>query len=368
MAKVIVAVSNDLFTDQRVRKVSQSLVGFGFEVLTIGRHKKTSPVLVNYPCANRRFRLLFETGPLFYASLNIRFFIFLLFERFDVVHSNDLDTLPACFLAARIKRKKIVYDTHEYFTEVPELVNRPKVQRIWKRIEAWIFPKLEHIITVNKSIARLYEKEYGKKLVVLRNVPYKMNKLQAIENHQPIQIILQGNGINIHRGAEELILAMQLIDNVHLHIVGHGDVMPTLKQMVNENDLSSKVSFYGRLPFEQMMQITAACDVGVTLDRSTNINYLYSLPNKLFDYIQSGLAVVSSNLYEIQHIIDTYQCGIVINEVTPEHIADAIKKLQQNPEMLKLFKENSHKAAQQLNWENEEKELKALYVDLLSKS
>jgi glycosyltransferase involved in cell wall biosynthesis len=143
--------------------------------------------------------------------------------------------------------------------------------------------------------------------------------------------------------------------------------MPTLQQLVIENNLGSKVSFYGRLPFEQMMQITAACDVGVTLDRSTNINYMYSLPNKLFDYIQCGLAIVSSNLYEINHIINTYQCGIVIDEVTPEHIADAIKKLQQNPEILKSFKENSFKAARLLHWENEEKHLKSLYADLFSK-
>ena len=68
--------------------------------------------------------MLFKKGPLFYAEYNLRLFFLLLLTKADVLVANDLDTLPAVFLASRIRRLPVVYDSHEYFTEVPELVGR----------------------------------------------------------------------------------------------------------------------------------------------------------------------------------------------------------------------------------------------------
>ncbi|HAA00815.1 MAG TPA: glycosyltransferase, partial [Flavobacteriales bacterium] len=112
------------------------------------------------------------------------------------------------------KRIPLVYDTHEYFTEVPELVNRPRVRRIWERIEERIFPKLEHIITVNESIADMYHKKYGKTIHVVRNIPSIKTgneKKSRQELHLPEDktiLIIQGAGINIDRGNEEMVMAM----------------------------------------------------------------------------------------------------------------------------------------------------------------
>lgn len=365
MPKVIVAVSNDLLTDQRVRKVSKTIGEMGFEVLTVGRRKKNSSLGLNYPNPVKLFRLPFETGALFYATFNIRLFLFLIFSRFDVVHSNDLDTLLACYWAAKIKRKKLVYDTHEYFTEVPELVNRPKIQKIWEKIEESIFLHLKQVITVNESIADLYFKKYGIKPAVLRNVPEPIQ--QFISKPKPndkFTIVLQGNGINVDRGAEEMVLAMELLKNAQLHIIGQGDVIDVLKKMVNDLNLKDRVTFFGRLPYNEMMAITQQADLGVTLDKSTNINYLYSLPNKLFDYIQAGIPVLSSALPEIERIIRSYQCGITIQNVSPDEIAQAISELQNNPLQLEVMKANAIKAAQELHWENEKKVLLGIYQSL----
>ena len=367
MPKVIVAVSNDLLTDQRVRKVSKTIAQLGFDVITVGRKRKNSPSQMNYPNAFKLFKLPFETGALFYAVFNVRLFIYLIFSRFDVVHSNDLDTLLACYWAAKIKRKKIVYDTHEYFTEVPELVRRPKIQKIWESIEGSIFPHLNHIITVNESIADLYLKKYHKKVAVLRNVPEPLTLKRVVrKSDSKLTIVLQGNGINVDRGAEEMVLAMEQITDAQLFIIGQGDVMEVLKKIVAEKQLEEKVVFFGRLPFAEMMAITQQADLGVTLDKSTNINYLFSLPNKLFDYIQAGVPVLSSALPEIERIINQYQCGVVISNVTPETIALAIKQLQSNPAHLNLMKDNASKAAQELHWDNEKKVLEYIYRAFIS--
>src|SRR5690606_16060536 len=153
----------------RVHKVCLFLMQQGYDVLLVGRMRKNSLPL-DRPYATKRMKLSFEKGAKFYAAYSFRLFWFLLFKKSDVLVSNDLDTLLPNYLISRIKRKKLVYDTHEYFTEVPELVSRPKVQAIWEKIEGWIFPKLKFIYTVNDSIARRYGEKYGKNLSVVRNI------------------------------------------------------------------------------------------------------------------------------------------------------------------------------------------------------
>src|SRR6056297_335769 len=146
--RVIICVTNDLTTDQRVHKVAMSLQNkMQHDVLLVGRRFRSSKP-VQRPYSTHRFSLLANRGSLFYAFFNIRLFIFLLFSKFDIVLSNDLDTLPACTLAKIIKKKKLIYDSHELFTEVPELINRPKVKSIWEWIEQKCIPKISTFYTV----------------------------------------------------------------------------------------------------------------------------------------------------------------------------------------------------------------------------
>src|SRR5690554_2991253 len=127
--KIIVSVTNDLYTDQRVHKVCMFLYENGYEVLLVGRKLKNSEPITDRPYSIKRFKLVFNAGALFYSNYNLRLFWFLLFTRFDVLLSNDLDTLLANYCAHRLKSKsRLVYDTHELFTEVPELTARQKVR------------------------------------------------------------------------------------------------------------------------------------------------------------------------------------------------------------------------------------------------
>ena len=187
MKKAIISVTNDLLTDQRVHKHALSLLKIGYEVELIGRRKGDSQKLENRKYKTKRFKLLFEKGPAFYVEYNLRLFLYLLFIKSDLLVSNDLDTLLPNFLCSRLKNIDLVYDTHEYFTGVPELEGRTFVKNTWRLIEKTIFPKLKNVITVNNSIASLYKKEYGNKIIIIRNIPPKLNIINF--DHKQLLVI-----------------------------------------------------------------------------------------------------------------------------------------------------------------------------------
>ncbi len=311
-------------------------------------------------------RLLFKNGPLFYAEFNIRLLLILLFRKAGLLVSNDLDTLIPNWVSHKIKRIPLVYDTHEYFTAVPELVSRPHVQAIWKAIEKRIFPYLKTVITVNESIARQYYTEYNVRCHIVRNIGSHKRVAQLLDRNTlglpPGKlIILQGNGINIQRGAEEAVEAMKWVDNATMVIVGDGDVVPQLKQQVKLQNLESRVLFIPRQPPDRLTHYTLHASIGLTLDKDTNMNYHFSLPNKLFDYIHAGVPVLASKLPEIQRIVAHYGIGDFIETHDPEHIAQKINGMFANVEAMHNFREALTKAASELTWENEEKVLLAIF-------
>ncbi len=373
--RVIVCVTTDLVTDQRVNKVCASLLANNFEIVLVGRELKKSLPMPTREYPVYRFKLPFEKGPLFYATYNIRLFFFLLFSKASIIVANDLDTLLAVYIASKFKKAAIVYDNHEYYTGMPELVNRPKVKAVWKRIERFIFPKLTYIMTDNDSKRKLFEQEYNLPVVVVRNVPIYRPTKASIEVNVSIPegkkvLLYQGAGININRGAEELTKAMVFLDDSFLLcFVGSGDVIAELKKIVKENKLENKVLFTGKVPLEILQEYTRRADLGFTLDKPICENYIYSLPNKLFDYVHAGVPILANRLMEVEYMISKYDIGTFIDSYDPSHIASKIKDIFSDPLLLKRWKDNLPKAAKEVNWQNEEKALLKLYnqvrVDLL---
>ncbi|MDX1446255.1 glycosyltransferase [Lishizhenia sp.] len=365
--KAIVSVTNDLYTDQRVHKVATFLHENGYDVTLVGRLLPNSKEL-HRDYKTHRMKLTFNKGALFYANYNLRLFFFLLFHKADLLLSNDLDTLLANFMAKQFKRKcELVYDSHEYYTEVPELVSRPKVKAVWEAIEGFIFPKLQRIYTVNQSIADKYNKKYNKELRIIRNISplWKPKNIRSKEelgiDASKKMIILQGAGINIDRGAEEAVLAMKHIDNAVLYFVGSGDIIDDLKALVRQENLEDKVIFKGRRPYDEMMNFTYHADLGLTLDKDTNLNYKFSLPNKVFDYIHTTTPILASNVIEVATIVKNYEVGDIIENHEPLHIAEKIKGIIENSERLAELRANCLQTADVLNWENESQKLKEIY-------
>lgn len=361
--RVIVSVISDLVTDQRVNRTALTLKEMGWHVTLVGRKLPDSLPLPTRSFHTLRFNLFVHKGPLFYALYNIRLFFFLLFSKADLLFANDLDTLPANFLASRIKGIPVIYDSHEYFTGVPELLLRPRVQSFWKAIERFILPKLSALVTVNDSIARLYKEEYGKDFHVVRNVPSGPASKDLIVKRSEWKIpedkfvfLFQGAGINVNRGAEEAIDAIAEMSDAVLLFIGSGDVIDRLKKKAKDKNLLSKVFFIPKQPMEKLPVFTRLADFGLSLDKPQNLNYIYSLPNKLFDYIHAGLPVLVTALPEVERIVVQYDIGITIPSPEPYLLSRAMEAMIRSPR-LGQWKENLKVAAAELCWENEKKEL-----------
>ncbi len=360
--RVTISVISDLATDQRVHRAAIALHDSGYEVLVIGRKLRASLNLPALPYSTKRFKLLFEKGPLFYASFNLRLFFFLLTNKADILLSNDLDTLLPNFLISKLKNKKLVYDSHELFTEVPELVSRPLIQNVWKTLEGYLLPRLKNMYTVNTSIANIYNERYNINPKVIRNIPlaYEPITQSKTELRQTLGLptdktifILQGAGINIDRGAEEAVDAIEKVAGGLLLIVGSGDVIEDLKRKVEKLVIGHKVIFQNKKPVVELRLYTTASDVGLSLDKDTNLNYRYSLPNKLFDYLHAGIPVIASNLPEVANIIDQYKVGLITKADNSTAIANCMNEMIIQKDEYNQWQLNTLIAAKELNWQKE---------------
>ncbi len=365
--RIIVSVTNDLVSDNRVHKVCTTLHHAGFSVLLVGRILPRSLSLASRSYDTRRFRLLFRKGPLFYLCFNLRLLFFLLFSKADVLLANDLDALPANFLASRAKRCPLVYDSHELFPEVPELVDRPRIKRIWEWLERKMVPGLAHAFTVSESIARYYREKYGTSFRVVRNVPRARSFApeRKEERTGAEKIVLYQGAVNVHRGLENAIRAMKFLEGVRLVIAGDGNLKASLMRLTENEGVQQKVRFLGRLPVEDLIRLTPCADLGISLEEDVGLNYRYALPNKLFDYIQAQVPVLVSALPEMAAVVNHYQIGKVIDSRGPEELARTIGDMLSDVSRRDQWERNLKKAAELFIWEREEKVLQDIFRPFL---
>lgn len=356
-------MTTDLVSDNRVNRTCYTLGEMGFDVLLVGRLLPGSLPLSPRSYSMKRLNLFFRKGPLFYACFNIRLFWLLLFSGFDLLLSNDLDTLPANFLISRLKKKPLVYDSHEFFTEVPELTGRPRVKRIWEWMEKQMVPKLKLAYTVCDSIAGIYTEKYNVPFRVVRNFPLaRHDERPARSPSEPDEkFILYQGAVNVGRGLEQVIKAMKYLDNAHLVIAGAGDILEELKKLTIGEGVQNKVQFLGRLPMEELARLTPKASLGLSVEEDRGLNYRYALPNKLFDYIQARVPVVVSDLPEMASIVRQYRLGEVAPSNDPETLAGLFLEMLTNPEKREVWNQNLELAARELTWENEAAKIREIF-------
>lgn len=365
MKRITVSVISELTTDQRVLRICSTLHEMGFEIRLIGREFGNSLPLGNYAFPATRIRCFFSKGFLQFAEFNTRLFFKLLFCKTDYLLANDLDVLVPNYLVGKWRRKKMFYDTHEYYTGVSALRDSPVKRKFWKKLEDWIFPKLSVVYTVNESVRSKYHEEYGNDIAIIRNVPVtrSVDPVPMPEKWRGKKILLmQGMGMHPGRGGLELLEIMKYLpEDYYLVYIGGGNEWETIAEMRQTWKLEDRVEMIGKMPPDQLRRYTPLATLGISLDGFEDLNHWFTLPNKLFDYIHAGLPVAASAIPEVKNIIEQYQCGFCFISRNPQNMAEEIMQLLNDPQRYEALRINALQAAKELCWENERQKLVALY-------
>ena len=359
--RIVCTVTNDLNFDQRMIRICTSLTYAGYEVLLIGRQVPQSIPLKKEPFQQKRFSCFFNRGKFFYLEYNVRLFFFLLFTKADGICAIDLDTLLAGFLASKLSGKKLVYDAHEYYTEVPELVHRTREKRIWEFVADWLIPKVKYAYTVCDSLAVIFKQKYGTPFEVIRNLPLQQTADVAVERIRRPAILLYQGALNDGRGIEQSIRLLTRLKNVELHLAGEGDLSADLRALTESLQLGERVKFLGRVSPEELKKRTPLATIGLNLLENKGLNYYYSLANKCFDYIQAELPAIHMNFPEYQKINAQYEVSVLIDDLSEENLGAAIEKLLGDSVLYDRLKKNCEQARGALIWENEAKKLIDFY-------
>lgn len=362
--KIVFTVTTDLTYDQRMQRICHSLSQAGFDILLVGRRKKQSIPLIATSYQQKRLHCFFEKGKLFYIEYNIRLFFFLLSCPTQIISSIDLDTLLPCLLISKLRHKKCVYDAHEYFSEVPEVVNRPLTKKIWEGIAAFCIPRVDAAYTVSASLKKVFSKRYDTSFELVRNITVG-NAIIPLRKKQHPPILFYQGALNEGRGLEILLQIMTKLENVELWIAGEGDLSDSLKDQSNKLGVNHKVKFLGYVLPSQLKAITLKATIGLNLLANKGLSYYYSLANKTFDYIHAGLPAIHPNFPEYQQLNTQYSIGLLVDDLKEETLLKVISTLINDKELYIQLQQNCLKAARELTWQVEEKRLIDLYQNLL---
>lgn len=363
--KLSFTVTTDLVYDQRMQRICNSLSTAGFDVCLIGRKLPDSKSISSQNFRQKRLPCWFHTGKLFYIEYNIRLFFELLFLKTDVLTAIDLDTMLPNYVVSRLRRLPLVYDAHEYFSELPEVVTRPRIKKIWEFVARCTIPHATAAYTVGDALAEIFTKRYQIPFKTVRNIPRQLEKKRA-ENRsiEGEKILLYQGVLNVGRGLPELILAMRHLKNVQLWLAGEGDLSERLRQLVASEGLSEKVQFLGYVLPADLKKLTDRAYLGINLLENLGLNYYYSLANKFFDYLHAEVPSLNPAFPEYLHLLSAYQTGITVSDLAPETIAAAIKTLLDDEEKYAFLQAECRRAAEKLHWQAEAQELIAIYEGL----
>lgn len=361
MNRILFTVTNDLNYDQRMRRICSSLQQAGYSVTLIGRKQPDSPPLTQAPFRQVRLHVFFQKGFLFYAEYNLRLFFYLLFQRCEAVCAIDLDTLLPCLLVSRLKGCRRIYDAHELFCEMKEVVTRPGIHRFWKWVERLGVPRFAHAYTVNEPIAEEFRKMYGIRMEVIRNMPLR----QDIPSEGSVRerVILYQGAVNEGRSFETLIPAMKEVPAL-LRICGDGNFMKQAQALVRLHGVEDRVEFLGRVEPAELVHLTLRARIGITLFEKEALSNYYSLANRYFDYIQAGTPQVCVDYPVYRELNNRFETGVLVSDLTPGALSFQLRQLLDDSATWNRLHLQCLEARKEFCWQEEEKKLIQFYDTL----
>ena len=298
--------------------------------------------------------------------------------RYDVIYCNDLPTLRPGLQLKRKLGSRLIYDSHEIYIETinqffPKSAGGIKggifkflirfMRRVGRKFEARAIREADSVITVNDSLASYFFEEYQLRTrpVVIYNCPDRQfresaprKRKEELNRPEDGVILIYQGVLNEGRGLRLMIRAMKELDaRYHLLIVGEGPLKKELLNLREELRLDTRVHFTGRVSYQGLSSYTRSADIGLNLLENTNLSKSMALANKLFEYIHSGLPVLSTNTPEHQKIYGRYEIGVLINN-NVEEIKEGIESIWKKHED---FTSALNEARNEFNWENQEPRL-----------
>ena len=398
MKKILITSLSNISSDSRVLRQVKTLLNNNFFVITAGFGKLNlnSQNHVHIEIENKhKLKLFFISLNRFYKfsesliSLlnlhNIKELVnpFILDIKnklksidFDLIISNDLLTLPAIIYLSKINNNKpVILDLHEYFPE--EFPDNIKWRIFIKNFYIYLLKKYNEelkkmkLITVNESIAKLYKNNFNlNNFEIITNSPYYHDISPKIDSTNKIKLVHIG-GATKSRKLENMILAFNYLEKdlrsnfeLDFYLLADNrtrrDYLKYLKKIANKIE-NIKINFFDPIPPNELVPKLSQYDIGLSYVYPSNLSYLYSLPNKLFQYIQARLAILSSPNPEMAKIVSKYNLGFISQDYTPLSLANTL--LLFNKENINKFKENSNKAARIFNYDNEASK----FINLINK-
>jgi len=369
-------VANGFQNDNRVQRMAEAIHEINFDVTIVGWQKGELPeheIIHSIPVVRIKTKSQKWKRSNKWMGL-IQFIDFCIctirqFKHYDIWHCNDFEAFWIGLWAKLFNPKLcLVYDCHEYQKERLGTPRYVKWVIYW--IERFFISKAKIFITVSPGIAQEYEKLYGvKDHYLVRNTPHLMPTIrdnifrQKFNIRSDQKIFLYQGMLGPGRGLENIIEAFGLRNNDQavLVIMGQGKLEKWVIEQTTKNPL---LFHHPYVSYQDIPKYTGSADVGLNTAINNCLNHYYCLPNKVFEYIQSELPLLSNNLYDCTTLIENMGVGCIIDEFTPQGINASIDlMLTKN---LNDFHENLKKAKQQLHWDEEKKTLQIAYSTLKS--
>jgi len=356
--KVLITVTNNVVYDRRVNRIATTLAHAGYEVHCVGRLMNVKEEV--HPAAGiTRIKSPFRQGPWFYFWFNIQLYFFARKFGHDIHVSVDTDTLLAGIGMAFLGRKKLVYDSHEWFERTPELLHSPIKRWIWRRLARRGAQQASLRMTVSYTLAQALEKSYGAPFQVVRNLP--MYHASGPGGTFASKTIVYLGVLNAGRGLEIAIDALLELPGYQLKLIGEGDLSAALRSQVHARGLEDRVHLAGQVLPEQISGELVGASFGLLLLDPASDSYRLSLANKFFDYVQNGVPLLCSSLPEYRNLMACHPVGLLLESYTVDALVSAIKIIEQDTARYLEMVDACRVAATEWCWEAEAPKLLKLF-------
>lgn len=295
----------------------------------------------------------------------------------DVYHAMAYMGIPVALdLARRQVRARVVYDARDIYVEAGNLARLPRpVRALVAQVERRWARRADRVVTVNRPYAEVMAARWGVPLpAIVLNCAYRYAPAHPVERrfHERLRldpgqrVVLYQGGLSPHRGIEQLIEAIPLVDNAVLVLLGYGVLAHELETLARSPALAARVRLLPAVPPEELLDWVAAADVVAMPIQPSTLNHRLTTPNKLFEAIAAGVPVVTSDLPGMSGIVLETGCGLVCDPTDPGAIAAAIRAVIDAPETERLAIRRRALAAadDRYNWETQLAVLLAEYGSL----